>query len=101
MRSVLIEINDARASRKAIFTNKTYQDLIDSTIPAKLIDIATEQRNLLAAQVKLHIAHKQSMEPFQGCSAPIDSFFASSFIVSYLVYFVFEIKKFLSTIAWE
>lgn len=49
MRSVLIEINDARASRKAIFTNKTYQDLIDSTIPAKLIDIATEQRNLLAA----------------------------------------------------
>ena len=49
MGSVLMEINDARASRKAIFTNKTYQELINSAIPAKLIDIAAEQRNLLAA----------------------------------------------------
>lgn len=49
MGSVLIEINDARSSRKAIFTNKAYQNLINSDTPGRLINIAAEQRNLLAA----------------------------------------------------
>ena len=49
MGSVLIEFNDGLAARKCIFTNKTYQELIESDVPANLINIAVEQRNLLAA----------------------------------------------------
>ena len=49
MGSVLIEFNDGLAIRKCIFTNKTYQELISSDVPAALINIAVEQRNLLAA----------------------------------------------------
>ena len=49
MGSVLAERNEEIISRKSIFTNKTYQELLSTDIPAKLIQIATEQRNLLAA----------------------------------------------------
>lgn len=49
MGSVLIEINDGLAIRKCIFTTKTYQELIASDVPVTLINIAVEQRNLLAA----------------------------------------------------
>ncbi len=44
--SVLVERNEEIISRKCIFTNETYQEL---DVPAKLIQIATEQRDLLAA----------------------------------------------------
>lgn len=49
MGSVLVERNEEIISRKCIFTNKTYQELLATDVPAKLIQIATEQRNLLAA----------------------------------------------------
>ena len=49
MGSVLVERNEEIISRKCIFTNKTYQELLATEVPAKLIKIATEQRNLLAA----------------------------------------------------
>ena len=49
MGSVLVERNEEIISRKCIFTNKTYQELLSTDVPAKLIKIATEQRNLLAA----------------------------------------------------
>ena len=49
MGSVLVERNEEIISRKCIFTNKTYQELLVTDIPTKLIQIATEQRNLLAA----------------------------------------------------
>ena len=49
MGSVLIEFNDGLAVRKCIFTNQTYQELMSSEVPATLINIAMEQRNLLAA----------------------------------------------------
>ena len=49
MGSVLIDNNDGLAARKCIFTSKTYQELIESDVPANLINIAVEQRNLLAA----------------------------------------------------
>lgn len=49
MGSVLVERNEEIMSRKCIFTNKTYQELLATDVPAKLIQIATEQRNLLAA----------------------------------------------------
>ncbi len=49
MGSVLIERNEEISARKCIFTNKTYQELLKTDAPAKLIQIAAEQRNLLAA----------------------------------------------------
>lgn len=49
MGSVLVERNEEIISRKCIFTNKTYQELLATDVPAKLIQIATEQRKLLAA----------------------------------------------------
>ena len=49
MGSVLIERNEEIISRKCIFTNETYQELLSTDVPAKLIEIAAEQRNLLAA----------------------------------------------------
>ena len=49
MGSVLVERNEEIISRKCIFTSKTYQELLATNVPAKLIQIATEQRNLLAA----------------------------------------------------
>ena len=49
MGSVLIERNEEISVRKCIFTNKTYQELLKTDAPAKLIQIAAEQRNLLAA----------------------------------------------------
>lgn len=49
MGSVLVERNEEIISRKCIFTNKTYQELLATDVPAKLIKIATEQRKLLAA----------------------------------------------------
>ena len=49
MGSVLVERNEEILSKKCIFTNKTYQELLSTGVPAKLIQIATEQRKLLAA----------------------------------------------------
>ena len=49
MGSVLIERNEEISARKCIFTNKTFQELLKTDAPAKLIQIAAEQRNLLAA----------------------------------------------------
>lgn len=49
MGSVLLERNEDVISRKCIYTNKTYQELLTTDIPARLIKIATEQRNQLAA----------------------------------------------------
>ena len=49
MGAVLMERNEEMGSRKSIFTNKTYQELLSTDIPAKLVQIAAEQRNLLAA----------------------------------------------------
>ena len=47
--SVLVERNEEIMSRKCIFSDKTYQALLSTEIPSKLIQIATEQRNLLVA----------------------------------------------------
>ena len=49
MGSVLIERNEEIISRKCIFTGKTYQGLLATDAPEKLIKIAGEQRNLLAS----------------------------------------------------
>ncbi len=49
MGSVLIELNDAAQTRKAIFSPETYNSLLASETPAKLIIIATEQQQLRAA----------------------------------------------------
>lgn len=49
MGSVLIELNSGLNTRRSIFTNKTYKELISSDISAKLTKIAVEQKNLLAA----------------------------------------------------
>ena len=49
MGSVLIELNDAAQARKAIFSPATYNSLLASETPAKLIVIATEQQQLRAA----------------------------------------------------
>jgi transposase-like protein len=49
MGSVLVERNEDIASRKSIFSGETYQHLLSSEVPAKLIHIAEEQRKLLAA----------------------------------------------------
>jgi transposase-like protein len=47
--SVLVERNEEIISRKCIFSSKTYQALLSTEIPSKLVQIATEQRKLLAA----------------------------------------------------
>lgn len=49
MGSVLIELNSGLNTRRSIFTNKTYKELISSDIPIKLTKIAVEQKNLLVA----------------------------------------------------
>lgn len=49
MGSVLVERNDEIIGRKCIFTNKTYTELMATEVPAKLIKIAEEQRQILAA----------------------------------------------------
>lgn len=49
MGSVLIELNDLRSSHQSIFTSKGYQKLLNSDAPKKLVNIAIEQRNMLAA----------------------------------------------------
>ena len=49
MGSVLIELNDLRSSHQSIFTSKGYQKLLNSDTPKKLVNIAIEQRNMLAA----------------------------------------------------
>ena len=49
MGSVLIERNEEILYYKCIFTGKTYQELLATEVPAKLIQIAVEQKNLLAA----------------------------------------------------
>ena len=49
MGSVLVERNEEIISRRCIFTGKTYQELLATDVPARLIQIAVEQKNLLAA----------------------------------------------------
>ena len=49
MGSVLIELNDAAQTRKAVFTTEKYRSLLASGTPAKLIVIAAEQQQLRAA----------------------------------------------------
>ena len=49
MGSVLIELNDAMMSGRVIFSRKTYDTLLISEVPGKLIDIAGEQQKLRAA----------------------------------------------------
>lgn len=49
MGSVLIERNDALMTNKAIFSSKTYDSLLQSEVPKKLIIIAGEQQKLRAA----------------------------------------------------
>ena len=49
MGSLLLEINDSLSLKRSIFTNKTYQELMASNVPAVLVNIAVEQRNLLVA----------------------------------------------------
>lgn len=49
MGSVLIELNDAAQTRKAVFTTEKYRSLLASGTPAKLIVLAAEQQQLRAA----------------------------------------------------
>ena len=49
MGSVLIEQNDLLQVKKAIFSPKTYADLVQSEVPGNLVKIAREQRLLQAA----------------------------------------------------
>ena len=49
MGSVLIERNDAIQNTKAIFSQLTYQSLLKSEIPSKLVLVAKEQLKLRAA----------------------------------------------------
>ena len=49
MGSVLIEQNDLLQVKKAIFSPKTYADLVQSEVPGNLVKIAGEQRLLQAA----------------------------------------------------
>ena len=49
MGSVLIERNELLQSGKAVFSNKTYEELMKSDTVKKLIEIAREQQQLLAA----------------------------------------------------
>ena len=49
MGSVLIEQNDLLQVKKAIFSPKTYADLMQSEVPGNLVKIAGEQRLLQAA----------------------------------------------------
>ena len=49
MGAVLIERNEQIGSRKRIFKAETLQELLTTDIPAKLVKIAKEQRQILAA----------------------------------------------------
>lgn len=49
MGSVLIEQNDLLQVKKAIFSPKTYAELVQSEVPGNLVKIAGEQRQLQAA----------------------------------------------------
>ena len=49
MGSVLVERNDAIQNTKAIFSQATYQNLLESDAPSKLVVLAKEQQNLRAA----------------------------------------------------
>ncbi len=49
MGSVLIERNELLQSGKAVFSSKTYEELMKSDTVKKLIEIAREQQQLLAA----------------------------------------------------
>lgn len=49
MGSVLIDRNEEVSNRRCIFKNKTFQKLLATEVPSKLIQIAIEQRKLLAA----------------------------------------------------
>ena len=49
MGAVLMELNAAVQVRKAIFSPTSYNALLQSEVPAKLILIATEQHQLRAA----------------------------------------------------
>ena len=49
MGSVLIEQNDLLQVKKAIFSPKTYAELVQSEVPGNLVKIAGEQRLLQAA----------------------------------------------------
>ena len=49
MGSVLIEQNDLLQAKKAIFSPKTYAELVQSEVPGVLVKIAGEQRLLNAA----------------------------------------------------
>lgn len=49
MGAVLMERNESIASRKRIFKQETLQDLMETGVSEKLIQIAKEQRQLLAA----------------------------------------------------
>ena len=49
MGSVLMERNEVIQNTKAVFSKETYEKLLHSDVPAKLILIASEQQRLLAA----------------------------------------------------
>ena len=49
MGSVLLERNDTAQNSKAIFSRKSYDELLRSDVPVKLVLIAEEQTQLLAA----------------------------------------------------
>ena len=49
MGSVLIELNDAMMSGRAVFSRKSYDTLLKSEVPGNCIDIAGEQQKLRAA----------------------------------------------------
>ena len=49
MGSVLIEWNEIIITRAPLFSAARYQSMLESNTPAKLVEIAQEQRKLLAA----------------------------------------------------
>ena len=49
MGSVLIELSEAAQARKAIYTPDTYKSMLNSETPGKLLVIASEQIQQLAA----------------------------------------------------
>ena len=49
MGSVLLERNDTAQNSKAIFSRKSYDELLRSDVPVKLVLIAEEQTQLLTA----------------------------------------------------
>ena len=46
MGSVLMELNDAAQARKALFSPKTYNNLMSAEVKSKLIILANEQHLL-------------------------------------------------------